>query len=243
MAYILQVDDDMVQRVLLKRALGQAGHEIESADSGERALDAFARRAPDLVLADVQMGGIDGFEMVRRIRGEPAGAQIPVLFFTGVPDAQARLAGFNFEADEFLPKGTPMPDVVRAVRRALERARAARERTFGVFQKKLRLAGDLSESGAAALLTAAAANRADGELVIQGVRSVTVIFAGGAVVAASVAGEPALVGAEAVRLCLCWGAGSYRFRPRAAQADEKGPPLPLAELVRSAACRPLPPAR
>lgn len=240
MPYILQVDDDMVQRVLLKRALGQAGHEIESTDSGERALEAFARRAPDLVLADVQMGGIDGFEMVRRIRGEPAGTQIPVLFFTAAPDAHARLAGFNFEADEFLPKGTPMTEVVGAVKRALDRSRAARERTFGVFQKKLRLAGDLAESGAAALLTTAAANRADGELVLQGQRVVSVLFAGGQAVAASVAGEPGIVGVEAIRLCLCWGTGSYRFRPRPAKPGEAGPALPLADLVRSSACR-LPP--
>ncbi len=238
MASILQVDDDMVQRMLLKRALTVAGHTVESVDSGERALEAFLRRPPELVLADVRMGGMDGLEMVRRMRGEAAGSQLPVLFFTGDPDARARLAGFNFAADEFLAKGTSLAEVVGAVNRALTRSRAARERTVGVFQKKLRLAGDLAESGAAALLTTAAANHADGELVLQGPRSVTVLFAHGEAIAASVAGEPRLTGIAAVRLCLGWDVGSYRFRPRAARAGEGGAPLPLADLVRSAACRP-----
>lgn len=236
MAAILQVDDDMVQRVLLKRALAVAGHEVESLDSGERALEAFARRAPDLVLADVHLGGMDGLEMVRRMRGEPAGAQLPALFLTGDPDARSRLAGFNFEADEFLAKGAPLTEVVRAVERALARSQTARERTIGVFQKKLRLAGDLAESGAAALLTTAAANRADGELVLQGARSVTVLFVRGEAVAARVMGEPGLDGVEALRLCLCWGVGTYRFRPGAAKPGQGGPPLPLADLVRTTAC-------
>ena len=240
MAAILQVDDDMVQRVLLKRALAVAGHEVESVDSGEHALEAFARRPPELVLTDVHMGGMDGLELARRLRGEPAGAQLPVLFFTGDPGARSRMAGFNFEADEFLAKGTPLAAVVAAVERALARSHAARERTASVFQKKLRLAGDLSESGAAALLTTAAANRADGELVLQGPRVVSVLFVRGQAVAASVAGEPRLVGSAALRLCLGWDAGSYRFRPRSPRAGEGGPALPLAALVRASATGPAP---
>ncbi len=93
---ILVVDDVPANIDLIKGILGGA-HKIKAATGGERALKIVAKAPPDLILLDVMMPQMDGFEVCRRLKAEPASASIPVLFITAHDDDEqcrrAREAG------------------------------------------------------------------------------------------------------------------------------------------------------
>lgn len=91
------VDDEPDQRFLLRRIFERAGHEVCDAGDGAAALRAVRESAPDLVVTDVMMPVMDGAELIRCLRGDPATAHIPILVASGDP----HLAG---AADALVPK-------------------------------------------------------------------------------------------------------------------------------------------
>ena len=97
MSTILVVDDEPDQRFLLRRIFERAGHEVSDAGNGAAALQAVRESAPDLVVTDVMMPVMDGVELIRCLRDDPATAHIPVLAASG----DTHLAG---AADAVVPK-------------------------------------------------------------------------------------------------------------------------------------------
>jgi signal transduction histidine kinase/FixJ family two-component response regulator len=101
---ILVVDDEPVNRRLLDVLLTpEFGRPIHAGD-GQAALDAFAAAPFDLVVADVMMPGVDGLELCRRLRADPAGAFVPIILVTALADATSRANGKIAGADDFLTK-------------------------------------------------------------------------------------------------------------------------------------------
>ena len=84
MAKILVVDDDELVRRLAVTALEQAGHEVLSAEGGAEGIETALAHAPDLVLMDVQMPGMDGISALRRLRAEPRTAALKVVALTAL---------------------------------------------------------------------------------------------------------------------------------------------------------------
>ena len=84
MARILVVDDDAMNLRLVVTVLEQAGHEVLSAEGGAEGIEAALAYAPDLVLMDVQMPGVDGVSALRRLRADPRTAPLKVAAFTGL---------------------------------------------------------------------------------------------------------------------------------------------------------------
>lgn len=84
MARILVVDDDASNLKLALTVLQQAGHEVLTAEGGEAGVAAALAHAPDLVLMDVQMPGVDGIEALRRLRADPRTARLKVVAFTAL---------------------------------------------------------------------------------------------------------------------------------------------------------------
>ena len=101
-ATILIVDDQPVNRRVLEALLAPEGYTTLSVGSGQEALDLIARRAPDLILLDVMMPGIDGHEVARRLKGDPSTSSIPIIMVTAVIGREARLAALAAGAEEFL---------------------------------------------------------------------------------------------------------------------------------------------
>lgn len=83
MLRILVVDDEPDQRFLLRRIFERAGHEVSEAGNGAAALQAVRESAPDLVVTDVMMPVMDGVELIRCLRDDPATARIPILAASG----------------------------------------------------------------------------------------------------------------------------------------------------------------
>src|ERR1700722_2248867 len=85
MARILVVDDEADERFLLRRAFERAGHEVSEADDGAAALAIARDSPPDLIVTDLMMPIMDGVELIRRLRSDPATAGIPIIASTGDP--------------------------------------------------------------------------------------------------------------------------------------------------------------
>lgn len=101
---VLVADDDPIARLLARGALEQAGFAVEEADDGTTALAAFRRSRPDVVLLDVLMGEMDGFEACMELRSLPMGAHTPVLMITGLDDVDSINRAYEVGATDFVSK-------------------------------------------------------------------------------------------------------------------------------------------
>ena len=103
-ATILIVDDNPQNVVLLEALLQPEGYRTVSARNGETALGLVAEQSPDLILLDVMMPGMTGYQVAGILKANPATANIPIIMITAQYDRHARLAGLNAGAEEFLTK-------------------------------------------------------------------------------------------------------------------------------------------
>ncbi|MEO7190173.1 MAG: HD domain-containing phosphohydrolase [Vicinamibacterales bacterium] len=101
---VLVVDDDQQSLRLLTRLLERDGFHVHTATDGEAALASLVRLAPDLILLDVGLPGLNGFEICRRVKSSPATRLTPVVIVTGHNAHEHRLEGINSGADDFLGK-------------------------------------------------------------------------------------------------------------------------------------------
>jgi signal transduction histidine kinase len=115
---ILIVDDDRVNRELLIAYLTGGEYELSEATSGIRALELAAELPPDLVLLDVMMPGMDGFEATRRLKSLSS-EFLPVVLVTALDDTASRVRGFDAGADEFLTKPVSRPELLARLRNLL----------------------------------------------------------------------------------------------------------------------------
>jgi putative two-component system response regulator len=101
---ILIVDDDAAGRDVLMSILEADGYELVLAENGFQAIEIARNILPDIILLDVMMPGMDGFETCRRIRNEKNIAEVPILFLSALDDRQSLLSGLEAGADDFISK-------------------------------------------------------------------------------------------------------------------------------------------
>ncbi|UCH53371.1 MAG: response regulator [Pseudomonadota bacterium] len=118
-AHILVVDDITQNVKLLVDLLAAKGYQVQGASSGEQALAAIADSAPDLVLLDVVMPGLDGYEVCRRIRTNPATRMLPVIMVTALDPTSERVKGIESGADDFITKPFSHAELLARVRSLL----------------------------------------------------------------------------------------------------------------------------
>jgi DNA-binding response OmpR family regulator len=119
-ATILIVEDEFAVARGIQYALQQEGYEVSVARSGEEGLEFATNQAPDLILLDVRLPGIDGFEVLRRLRG--AGSKAPVLFLTARGDEFDKVVGLELGADDYVTKPFAMKELLARVKALLRRA-------------------------------------------------------------------------------------------------------------------------
>jgi PAS domain S-box-containing protein len=139
---ILIVDDDPAARQLIKALLSRRGYELAFAASGAEALTKAAELMPDLILLDVMMPNMDGFEVCQRLRSNPLTAEVPIIMITALADRDSRLRGVEVGADDFVSKPFDSEELqarVQTIMR-LNRFRLLRERAR--FEQLIQLLPD-----------------------------------------------------------------------------------------------------
>ena len=116
---ILVVEDQMDNRQILRDLLGNAGYDLLEAENGAEALTTVARQRPDLILMDIQLPVMDGYEATRRIKADPTLTHVPVIAVTSYAlsgdKAKARAAG----CDDFVPKPYSPRQLLAKIRQLL----------------------------------------------------------------------------------------------------------------------------
>ncbi|MFT4279101.1 MAG: ATP-binding protein [Rhodopseudomonas sp.] len=119
--HILLADDNQDMRHYVARLLGDA-YEVEAVEDGAAALEAAKKRRPDLVLSDVMMPRLDGLGLLKALRGDPALADLPVIFLSARAGEEARLEGLEAGADDYLSKPFSARELLTRVRANLDTA-------------------------------------------------------------------------------------------------------------------------
>ena len=123
---VLAVDDIPLNLVLVKKMLSRFNFQMETASGGQEALDSIARSKPDLVLLDLMMPGIDGFEVIRRLRANPDTADIRIVILTALTSGEDVSKGFNMGANDYIMKPIIMERLLTSVVTQLSMVQSAK---------------------------------------------------------------------------------------------------------------------
>jgi signal transduction histidine kinase len=142
---ILIVDDTLASLKLMADTLKAEDYEVYATDNGALALGAARARQPELILCDLRMPGMDGLEVCRRLKAEPATRDIPLMFISAAHQADEKVAGFAAGAVDFVSKPFQRDELLARVRTHLELARLRRQLAQQVEQRTAELASALRE--------------------------------------------------------------------------------------------------
>jgi len=101
---ILIIEDDPEERLILSRELKRIGYIVYEAATGEEGLKIFKEDKPDLVILDVVLPGIDGWEVLKRIKKGPLSRKVPVMMLTGKSEDEDKIKGYEIGADYYVTK-------------------------------------------------------------------------------------------------------------------------------------------
>lgn len=177
-ATVLVIDDSDGQRTIALQCLRSSGFEVLSAVDGLEGLGVAIRERPDIILSDVNMPRMDGWQLLRMIRARPNLANTPLIFLTTQSDDVSRLRGYRLGVDDFLSKPFQGAELVARVERVLNRSRAQ----AGAGGNRA-LRGDLSQVALPSVLSLAEMERRTGSLLlVHGDETVTLLLREGCVV-------------------------------------------------------------
>ena len=112
---VLAVDDIPLNLLLVQKMLARYNFKLRTAANGQQALDAVAEEKPDLILLDLMMPGIDGFEVIRRLRENPQTADIRIVILSALNSNEDVVKGFNLGANDYIVKPIIMEKLLSCV--------------------------------------------------------------------------------------------------------------------------------
>lgn len=118
--FVLIVDDNPTNLSVLSQALKGAGFTVRIAEDGESAIELVQHKQPALILLDVQMPGIDGFETCQKLKADPLTQNIPIIFMTALTDTENKIKGLSLGAVDYIPKPFEQAEVIARVRLHLQ---------------------------------------------------------------------------------------------------------------------------
>ncbi|MBF2003286.1 MAG: response regulator transcription factor [Synechococcales cyanobacterium C42_A2020_086] len=134
---ILITDDDLGTRLSIGDYLELSGYSVVAAENGRAALDMVKQHQPHLIVTDISMPQMDGYEFIRQVRRQPAFRLLPVIFLTARTNTEERIRGYQLGCDAYLPKPFELQELGAVVRNLLERSQLIesewrqRVRSFG----------------------------------------------------------------------------------------------------------------
>jgi pilus assembly protein CpaE len=127
MKKILVVDDDPVIRKMVSGLISKDGHQVETANDGLEGLTKFSKFKPDVIISDVLMPEMDGYEFCSKIRALPDGRQIPLLMLTSLDSVEQKIKGFEVGADDYIVKPFEPREFLARVAIMLKRSEVAQK--------------------------------------------------------------------------------------------------------------------
>lgn len=135
MKRVLVVDDDTTLRMALTRYLEKRSYLVQSVGSATEALSAIEVDPPDLIVSDVMMPEMDGFEFCRRLRATRTGQLVPFIFLSSKGEVEARIQGHSMGADDYLMKPFEPLELLAKIEAQLERSRRIHSEIVRLMQK------------------------------------------------------------------------------------------------------------
>lgn len=124
---VLAVDDIPLNLLLVQKMLSRFKFKMRTAGGGQQALDAVTQEKPDLILLDLMMPGIDGFEVIRRLRENPETSNIRIVILSALNSNEDVVKGFSVGADDFIMKPIIMEKLLSCVVTQMSIVQAARK--------------------------------------------------------------------------------------------------------------------
>ena len=140
---ILVIDDDASFRQVIIRFLSKQGFAVVAAADGPEGVRMAAETLPELVVCDLNMPGMDGYEVLGALRRDGKLAGIPVIFLTGQAEPSQVRQGMNLGADDYLTKPVNLGDLLSAIKARIERQKAERQRQEKQMERAMQLFGGI----------------------------------------------------------------------------------------------------
>jgi CheY-like chemotaxis protein len=121
-ANILVVEDEEITRIAISEILSARGHHVIQVEDGIRALESAGNAIPDLIVCDIEMPRLKGFDVLEELRKNPETASIPFIFLTGRTDISALMDAMELDVNDFLTKPFSVEDLAVAVNNQLNKA-------------------------------------------------------------------------------------------------------------------------
>ena len=135
---VLIVDDERRNRDLIEVMLSAEGYNLLTASSGEEAIMTVASERPDLVLLDVMMPGMDGYQVAMRLKGDAETAHIPIIMLSALDDRNSRMHGLSAGAEDFMTKPVNRTELCLRVRNLLRLIKPEEARSSDAVDRRQR---------------------------------------------------------------------------------------------------------
>jgi len=207
---ILAVDDSPTVTEMVRDAFEAEGYRVFTAGDGAAALSLALAENPDLIIADITMPGLDGWELCGQIRNNPFTSFIPFIFLTAKTEAPDRIRGLQMGADDYLTKPFAMDELKARVKMIFQRMLKTQEAVL--LRQKKSLSGTTRDLGLAELIQMFAANQKTGLLKISRLGKPTgrISFSAGRIIRAEVG---AAQGPKALVRLLDWPDAQFEVEP------------------------------
>ncbi len=206
---VLMVDDELDNRVMMRYFLESWGYEVELAANGEEALKKVAGKRPSLVLLDLEMPVMDGFETCHRLKDDPKTEHIPVIMFTGLESTSDKVKGIRRGADDYVVKTVDPEEIQARIEMILRRSRRYEAPAAEKEPSDAVLSGSLEEKSFPEAFQLAMAYGQSGTLVLKnGDRDGRVYLNDGVVVHAK---ADVLSGEDAFYDLALWNRGHFSY--------------------------------
>ncbi|WP_447972956.1 response regulator [Nitrospira sp. Kam-Ns4a] len=206
---ILAVDDDAKWLRILSLYLQGRGYEVTTAQSGDEALRHVAAARPDLIIADIAMPGMDGYELCSRLRQDPQSRTIPFIFLTARDQDTDRIRARKLGSDDYVTKPCPLERLLQSVETVMDRVEQARR----IPLDEIGQSGRLDDVDLLDLIQTLELEQKTGALILShGERTGTLYFKDGLIVEANIQSPKR---AEPLFILLGWKTGRFLFIPDA----------------------------
>jgi DNA-binding response OmpR family regulator/signal recognition particle receptor subunit beta len=206
---ILVVDDEGHLRRVVSLYLRARNYEVETAENGLEAIQQVSADRPDLIIADIGMPGLDGYELCSRLRRDPATRTIPFIFLTARDQDTDRIKARKIGSDDYLTKPCPLDQLAEHVETMIDRIEQAKK----IPLDRIGLSGQLDDVNVLDLIQMLELNQKSGALVLShGERTGTLYFKEGTIIDADIRSPKR---EEPLFVLLGWKAGRYLFLPDA----------------------------